>query len=128
MLPKYLHSVLHPPGQIPIKEEFKWDTTDENRYTYANIASSTKILYANRLGAPLSLLSWQQKRFNTRLASFNSDAEGSVRALCDLCSKFQVLNAEPDQHITQQGCGMCIGKLSLVDPSLMVSNVIYTYN
>ena len=121
MLPKYLLSVLHPPGQIILKEPFQWDQTDENRYTYANISTSTKILYASRMGAPITILSWQQKRFNCRLASFSSDAEGSVRLLCDACGKFQVLNATPDQHITQQGCGMCIPKMSLVDTSLLVS-------
>lgn len=120
MLPKYLQSILHAPGQIPLKKAFHWEDTDENRYAYANIASTTKILYANRLGTPISILSWQQKRYNTRLASFNSDAEGSVRLLCDICSKFQVLNVRPDQHLTQQGCGMCIAKAPLLDTSLMV--------
>ena len=116
-------SVLHPPGQVILKTPFKWDQTDENRYAYANISTTTKILYALRMGTSLTLLSWQQKRFNCRLASFNSNAEGSVRLLCDSCGKFQVLNANPDPHITQQGCGMCISKVGLVDVSLMVRSI-----
>ena len=117
-------SVLHPPGQVILKQPFKWDQTDENRYAFANISTTTKILYALRMGTSLTILSWQQKRFNCRLASFNSNAEGSVRLLCDSCGKFQVLNANPDPHITQQGCGMCISKVGLVDVSLMVRLII----
>ena len=120
-LPKYLLSCIWPPAQIPITEKFDWETTSELRWGYGNIASSSKVLTTSRLGAPIPILSWVLKRYNNRLASASSNAEGSHRLVCDLCNKFQLLAVSPGPHITHQGCSVCIGKLPLVDPTLLVS-------
>ena len=127
-MPRYLLSCIHPPGQIPLTQEFQWDDTDEIRWTYGNIASSTKILTASRMGAPITVLQWLLKRYNSRLASYTSNAEGSTRMLCDMCGKFQVLAHKPSAHITQQGCSMCISKINLMDPSLLVRLLIYFHD
>ena len=108
---------IHPPNMIPVTDQFEWENTDEVRWAYGNIASSTKVLTASRLGTPIPILMWQLKRYNNHLASYSSNAEGSHRMLCDLCGKFQVLSPRATPHLSQQGCSMCIGKVSLIDTS-----------
>ena len=91
------------------------------KWYYGNIASSTKILTLSRVGGPISMIQWQLKRFNLRLASHASASEGSLRLLCDACNKFQCLTPKNDPHLALQGCSMCLSKMSLVDTSLLVS-------
>ena len=119
-------SVIHPPGQIPVLEaEYNWKETKETRWSYGNIASSTKVLYATRMGCPIPMLQWQLKRYNLRLASYSSDAEGSIRAFCDLCNKFQVMSPRKNPYLGWQGCGMCINKAVFVDVTGHVSILPY---
>ena len=77
------------------------------------------------MGAPITVLQWLLKRYNSRLASYNSNAEGSLRLLCDMCGKFQVLSSQPSPNLTQQGCSMCISKINLMDTNLLVSYNIF---
>ena len=115
-------SVVHPPGQLPVVEDtFDWNTTTETKWYYGGIAFSTKILTATRIGAPITVLSWQNKRFNCRSASHSTCAEGSLRLLCDSCSKFQIFSPQNNPHLTSQGCSMCISKVGLLDTTLQVS-------
>ena len=123
LFPRYLFATLHPPGRIPVMEKvFDWKTTSETRWTYGNIASPTKIFTLSRLGGPISMINWQLKRNNLRLASYSSDAEGSLRLLCEQCSKFQVMNPRADPQIGLQGCSMCISKTVFIDTTALVSN------
>lgn len=120
--PRYLLSVIHPPGQVPITErDFDWQTTRETKWLYGNIATTTKIKTASRLGAPIPVLLWQLKRVNLRLSSFSSNAEGSTRLLCDLCSKFQIFSPRENHHLRNQGCSMCLQKVNLIDTTCLVS-------
>ena len=122
-MPRYLLSVIHPPGQVPVTErDFNWQTTRETKWLYGNIATSTKIKTASRLGAPIPVLLWQLKRVNLRLSSFSSNAEGSTRLLCDLCSKFQIFSPRVNHHLRNQGCSMCLQKINLIDTTCLVSN------
>ena len=117
-----MFSVLHPPGQIPVMErEFSWRETKETRWTYGNIASPTKIFTASRIGSPITLLQWQLKRNNLRLASYSSDAEGSLRLLCEACGKFQIMSPRASAQIGYQGCAMCIQKCHFIDTTALVS-------
>ena len=117
-----MFAVLHAPGQLPVLEEkYNFKDTRESKWSYGNIASTTKILTASRMGSPITVLQWQLKRFNNRLASYSSNAEGSVRLLCDMCNKFQIMDPRPNHHLGAQGCSMCIQKLPLVDTTLLVS-------
>ena len=121
MVPKYLLSSIWPPGQIPVLDtEFDWLNTNETKWLYGNIASTTKIYSTSRLGAPISLLCWQLKRYNCRLASMASNAEGSLRLLCDLCSKFQIFTSKPNPNLRFQGCSMCLDRVNLVDTTCLV--------
>ena len=109
-------SVVHPPGQIPVLEDdYYWQTTYETRWSYGNIAGPTKVAYANRMGCPIPILRWQLKRHNLRLASYSSDAEGSIRLMCDRCSKFTIMHPVPNPYLGWQGCGQCINKTNFVD-------------
>ena len=92
-------------------------------WSYGNIASSTKVLYATRMGCPIPMLQWQLKRYNLRLASYSSDAEGSLRVVCDLCNKFQIMSPRKNPHLGWQGCAMCINKATYVDVTGHVSNI-----
>ena len=125
MLPDYLTSCLHPPGEVPVTEdEFLWRTTSEIRWYYGNIASSSKILTLSRVGGPISMIQWQLRRFNCHLGSYSTNAEGSLRMNCDMCNKFQSLSPEVNPHLKSQGCSMCLGKLNLIDTSLLVSTTV----
>ena len=120
-MPNYMFAILHPTGQLPVLDEkFDFRTTDEHKWSYGNIASTTKILTASRMGVPIPMLQWQLKRYNNRLASFSSNAEGSIRLLCDMCNKFQVMDPRPNHHLGAQGCSMCIHKLPFIDTTLLV--------
>ena len=93
----------------------------EWRYAYGNISSISKILGCQRMGSPLTVGSWQLKRFNLRYSSFKSNSEGSFRLLCGDCQHFQVLAVKPSPYLTSQGCSLCIAKLPLVDTTMCVS-------
>ena len=122
-LPKYLCSALYAPAYIPVTDDkFDWETTDESRWYYGNIGSSTKVLTLSRVGGPITMLQWQLKRFNCHLGSYTSCAEGSLRMVCDTCNKFQCLTPKKEPHLALQGCSMCLLKLPLVDVALLVSN------
>ena len=109
-------SVIHPPGQVPVLEDdYIWHATFETRWSYGNVSGPTKIFYANRMGCPIPILQWQLKRHNLRLASYSSDAEGSVRMLCDRCQRFQLMNPRPNPYLGWQGCGQCITKTTFID-------------
>ena len=125
IVPRYLLSVIHPPGQVPVTERnFDWQTTRETKWLYGNIATPTKIKTASRLGAPIPVLLWQLKRVNLRLSSYSSNAEGSTRLLCDLCSKFQIFSPRTNHHLRNQGCSMCLQKINLVDTTCLVRLLI----
>ena len=116
-----------------MEEEFNWKTTRETRWSYGNIASPTKIFTLSRLGGPITMLNWQLKRNNLRLASYSSDAEGSLRLYCEHCSKFQIMSPRADKQIGLQGCSMCINKSVFIDTTALVSNIFriesyYNYN
>ena len=115
-------SVVHAPGQIPVLEEdYNWQTTRETRWSYGNIGSPSKVLYATRMGCPIPILSWQLKRHNLRHASNSSNAEGSIRLLCDCCNKYQVMSPKHNPHLGWQGCGMCINKCTYLDATGQVN-------
>ena len=116
-------SLLHPPGQIYLAQKYDWENPSEWRFAYGNIPSSSKILSAQRMAAPLTVVSWQLKRFNLRYSSFKSNCEGSFRLLCLDCHKYQTQAIKPSPFITQQGCGFCIGRLNYVDTTLCVSTI-----
>ena len=121
-------SVIHPPGQIPVLEdEFLWKDTLENRWNYGNIAGPTKVFYANRMGCPITILQWQLKRHNLRLASYSSNAEGSLRMLCDLCAKFQIMSAKTNPYLGWQGCSQCINKTTFVDSTGQVLQLVIPF-
>ena len=121
--------MVHPPGQIPVLEnDYLWQTTHETRWSYGNIAGPTKVAYANRMGCPIPILQWQLKRHNLRLASYSSDAEGSVRMLCDRCQKFQLMQPKPNPYLGWQGCGQCINKTTYIDASGQVNQQFVRYN
>ena len=123
-------AVIHAPGQIPILEDdFFWKDSLETRWSYGNIAGSTKVLYANRMGCPIPMLQWQLKRYNLRLASNASDAEGSIRMLCDLCAKFQIMHSKPNPYLGWQGCSQCINKTTFIDAAgqVILTNLNITY-
>lgn len=116
-------SVIHAPGQVPVLEDdYLFNKTHETRWSYGNIASSTKIYYATRMGCSITILQWQLKRYNLRLASYASDAEGSLRMLCDLCAKFQLMHPKPNPYLRWQGCSQCITKTTFIDVSGQVIN------
>ena len=120
-------SIVHPPGQIPVMEEqFQFKETHETRWSYGNIGSITKIFTASRMGCPLTMLQWQLKRFNLRLASYASNAEGSLKLLCDSCNKFMIMSIRKNPFLEHQGCSMCIQKTVFLDNTGLVS--CYTYN
>ena len=128
LLPNYLLSVVHPPGQIPVLEdEYYWQTTRETRWSYGSIGSSTKVLYATRMGCPITIILWQLKRYNLRLASYSSNAEGSIRLLCDRCNKYQIMSPRPNPHLGWQGCAMCISKCTYIDVSGQVRLMIHSF-
>ena len=109
-------SVIHAPGQIPVLEdEFLWRNSHETRWSYGNIGGSTKVLYATRMGCPIPIIQWQLKRHNLRLASYASNAEGSLRMLCDQCAKFQIMHPQPNPYLGWQGCSQCINKTTFID-------------
>ena len=117
-------SVIHAPGQIPVLEDdYLFNQTHETRWSYGNIASSTKVYYATRMGCPITILQWQLKRYNLRLASYASDAEGSLRMLCDLCAKFQLMHPQPNPYLRWQGCSQCITKTTYIDATGQVINI-----
>lgn len=121
-MPKYLCSAIYAPGCIPVtSDKFDWETTDESRWYYGNIGSSTKVLTFSRLGAPITTLQWQLRRFNCHLGSYTSCSEGSLRLVCDSCNKFQSLTPKNEPFLALQGCSMCLLKLNLVDVALLVS-------
>ena len=115
-------NLVHPPNMVIVSDEFAWESSNEYRWGYGNISSSTKVLTASRMGAPIPVLMWQLKRYNNHLASYSSNAEGSHRMLCDLCGQFQVLTPHETPHLTHQGCSMCIGKVNLIDTTFLVSS------
>ena len=124
-MPKYLLSAIYAPGYVAVTDdEFDWENTTELKWYYGNISSSTKILTLSRVGGPISMIQWQLKRFNLRLASHASASEGSLRLLCDACNKFQCLTPKAEPHLALQGCSMCLPKMSLVDTSLLVRDTI----
>ena len=124
-MPKYLFACLHAPGAVCILEDkFQWETTQEIRWYYGNISSSSKVLTCSRIGAPISMIMWQTKRFNCHLGSYTLCAEGSLRMTCDLCNKFQVMSHQVNPHFKSQGCSMCLGKLNFIDTSLLVSLIL----
>ena len=127
-MPQYLLSSLHPPGQIYLTHKYDWQDPMEWRYAYGNISSASKILGCQRMGSPLTIGSWQLKRFNLRYSSFKNNAEGNFRLLCTDCSQFQVLAVKPSRFITSQGCSLCINKLSFVDTTMCVSLPIFLRN
>ena len=117
-------SLLHPPGRIYLAREYNWEDPTEWRFSYGNLASTSKILGAQRIAAPLTVVSWQLKRFNLRYGSFKSNSEGSFRLLCQDCHRFQTQAIQPSPYLTQQGCGLCIGRLNYVDTTLCVSTYL----
>ena len=121
LVPKWMLSLLHPPGQIYLAQQYDWESPREWRFSYGNLSSSSKILGAQRMAAPLTVVSWQLKRFNLRYGSFKINCEGSFRLLCGDCHKYQSQAVKPSPYITQQGCGFCIGRLNYVDTTLCVS-------
>lgn len=121
-MPQYLLSSLHAPGEIYLTQLYDWQDPSEWRFAYGNISSVSKILGCQRIGSPLTIGSWQLKRFNLRYSSFKSNSEGSFRMLCGDCSRFQVLAVKPSKYITSQGCTICIQKLNYVDTTMCVSN------
>ena len=126
--PKYLLSALHPPGEIVLHKPFSWHDPQEWRFKYGVVSSATKIKAIEPMGAPSSIISWQNKRFNNRIASPNSDAEGSFRLLCNMCQNFQTHATNPSPFLIFQGCSFCCNKIRLVDPTLYVSNLFYIFN
>ena len=123
MVPEYLLSSIWPPGQIPvITTDYDWLHTRETKWLYGNISSVTKIFTLSRLGAPIPVLMWQLKRYNCRLASMASNAEGSLRLLCDLCSKFRLFSTQVNPNLRHQGCSMCLDRVNLVDTTALVRN------
>ena len=73
------------------------------------------------MGAPITMLQWQLRRFNCHLGSHSTCAEGSLRLVCDSCNKFQCLTPKDEPYLALQGCSMCLLKLNLVDVALLVS-------
>ena len=121
-MPKYLMSALWAPGQVPVvDDEFEWKTTTEQKWYYGNIGSTTKVMTLSRLGGPISMIQWQLKRNNCRLASPTLASEGSLRQLCELCNKYQSLTPKVTPHLDLQGCSVCLNKLNFIDVSLLVS-------
>ena len=125
LVPVYALSTIWPPGQVPVIDtNFNWETTRETKWLYASIASITKIKTASNLGLPIPLLLWQVKRFNCRLSSYSSNASGSLRLLCDLCSKFALFDPKHRPHLRSQGCSMCLQRVNLVDTTGLVSQTL----
>ena len=116
-------SAIHPPGEIYLQEDFDWRKPDEWRFAYGNISSGSKIIACQRLGAPITIISWMLKRHSLKYSSAQSNAEGSTRLLCQMCHRFRTQSPTSSPHLGYQGCGSCINKLNLVDATLLVRKI-----
>ena len=126
MMPQYMLSAIHPPGEVYLQEVYDWRSPLEWRFSYGNNSSSSKIIACQRIGAPITVISWMLKRYNNKYGSIQSNAEGSLRLLCRMCHPFQTQSPNPSPHIGLQGCGTCIMKLNLVDTTLLV-RILFTF-